>query len=91
MDFYGSLCLTDIPKRHIKEVNGKKYLNIKVCETKEVSQYGDTHFVAVSVKKEDRKDGENTFIGHLKPFQRKVTVADIEAAPVAETTDDLPF
>ncbi|MGN0318274.1 MAG: hypothetical protein ACI4E1_10135 [Lachnospira sp.] len=91
MDFYGSLCLSDIPKRHIKEVNGKKYLNIKVCETKEVGQYGDTHFVAVSVKKEDRQDGENTFIGHMKPFQRKVTVADIEAAPVAETTDDLPF
>lgn len=91
MDFRGSLCLSDIEARHIKEINGKKYLSFKACQLKEVSQYGDTHFIAINVKKEDRVEGENLFIGHMQPFQKRVTIADIEAAPIAEKTDDLPF
>lgn len=91
MDFRGSLCLSDIEARHIKEINGKKYLSFNACQLKEVSKYGDTHFIAINVKKEDRVEGENLFIGHMQPFQKRVTISDIEAAPVAEKTDDLPF
>ena len=34
---------------------------------KQVGQYGDTHFIVASCKKENRIDGEKLFIGNLKP------------------------
>ncbi len=92
-NYYGSICLSDIPKRLIKDINGKKYLNIDVVEMQE-SKYGDSHFIAASCKKEDRVEGENRFIGHLKPSQPKQPTPDeIAAAPVAEINgiDSLPF
>ncbi len=93
MDFYGSLCLTDIPKRLIKEgKDGKKYLNINIVERKEVGKYGETHFIAASCKKEEQIDGENRFIGACQPFVKAPhTPSDVDAMPVAEKTDDLPF
>ena len=94
MDFYGSICLSDVPRRLIKEgKDGKKYLNINIVERKEPSQYGETHFITASCKKEDQVEGENRFIGGCQPFVKKepVTPADVDAMPVAEKTDDLPF
>lgn len=94
MDFYGSLCLTDIPKRLIKEgKDGKKYLNINIVERKEVGKYGETHFIAASCKKEEQIEGENRFIGGCQPFAPKAspTPEDIAEMPAAEKTDDLPF
>ena len=67
-NFYGSICLSDIPKRLIEDgKNGKKYLRIEVREMKQVGQYGDTHCIIASCKKENRIDGEKLFIGNLKP------------------------
>lgn len=67
-NFYGSICLSDIPKRLIEDgKNGKKYLRIEAIEMKQVGQYGDTHFIVASCKKENRIDGEKLFIGNLKP------------------------
>ena len=67
-NFYGSICLSDIPKRLIEDgKNGKKYLRIEVREMKQAGQYGDTHFIVASCKKENRIDGEKLFIGNLKP------------------------
>lgn len=94
MDFFGSLCLSDIPARLIKQgENGKKYLNINIVERKEVGQYGETHFIAASCKKEDQVEGENRFIGGCQPFVKKepITPEAVEAMPPAETTDDLSF
>ena len=45
----------------------KKYLRIEVREMKQAGQYGDTHFIVASCKKENRIDGEKLFIGNLNP------------------------
>ena len=95
MNYYGSLCLSDIPARLIKEgKDGKKYLNIHIIERKEPSQYGETHFITASCKKEDEVEGENRFIGGVQPFVPKAaapTPEEIENMPAAENKDDLPF
>ena len=93
-NYYGSLCLTDIPKRLIKEgKDGKKYLNIHIIERKEPSQFGETHFITASCKKEEEVEGENRFIGGCQPFVKASSPSpeDIDAMPAAEKTDDLPF
>lgn len=47
MNYYGSICLSDIPKEVIKEgKNGKKYLNITVWERKLASEWGHTHTIS---------------------------------------------
>lgn len=67
-NFDGSFCLSDIPKRLIRVGNnGKKYLDFKAIEMKQVGQYGDTHCIVARCKKENRIDGEKLFIGNLKP------------------------
>lgn len=100
--FYGSLCLSDIPKELITVgKNGKKYLNIEVGERRQTSQYGATHYVKASVKAEQKREGVNYFIGDLKPSKYN---NDPEPQPVAEEytapqpaesqegdPDDLPF
>lgn len=95
MDLYGSICLSDIPKRLIKKAdNGKMYLNINVIERKEAGRFGDTHFIVASCKKEDQQEGENRFIGDCRTFApKRVTAEDIAAAPPAspQEIDDLPF
>lgn len=96
MDFYGSLELTSIPKRLIKEVNGKLYLNIRVIERKQLGKFGDSHFIVASCKKEDEVEGENLFIGNLKPFSQPsspVTPEVVASAPQAQAglIDELPF
>lgn len=66
--FYGSLCLSDIPKELITVgKNGKKYLNIEIGERRQPSQYGATHYVKCSVKSEQKREGVNYYIGELKP------------------------
>ena len=104
---YGSICLSDIPRELITtSKNGKKYLNIEVNELRQPSQYGATHAVKMSVKKGDRKDGVNYYIGNLKPskFGNDDTTTPVAATQpdavratpaVADDTpindDDLPF
>ena len=40
MNYYGSICLTDIPKEVIKTgKNGKKYLNISIWEREKPSEW----------------------------------------------------
>lgn len=94
----GSICLSNIPKDLIKEIeckNGvkRKYLNLAVIELKEVSQYGHTHFISCAPRKEERKDGVNYIIGDMKryePTPSTPTQEQIDAAPPSNT-DDLPF
>ena len=42
-----SLCVSDIPKEHIFEYNGKKYLKVKVCKKRQADNYGKTHYVEI--------------------------------------------
>lgn len=96
-DYFGSLCLSDIPRRLIKVgKDGKKYLNINIVERKQPSQFGETHFIVASCKKEDQVEGENRFIGGCKPFGERTTTptpAEIEAMPPVDKDDEggLPF
>lgn len=82
----GSICLTDIPKELIvqSEKNGKKYLNIMVCERQEVSQFGNTHYIRLAAKKDDK----TVYIGDLKPYELQGQPAP---QPEEAQDDDLPF
>lgn len=67
VNLFGSIRLSDIPKELITTAkNGKKYLNIEVKQMRQPSQYGHTHTVKASVKRDERKDGVNYYIGNLK-------------------------
>lgn len=102
--FYGSICLTDIPRELISTgKNGKKYLYIEIGERRQPSQFGATHYVKASVKQEQKRDGVNYYIGDLKPSrfdnggqptQQTVTAAPAGQAQAFNTPDengDLPF
>lgn len=101
-NLYGSICLSDILGELITESkNGKKYLNIEVTALRQPSQYGATHAVKMSIKKADRKEGVNYYIGNLKPskFGNEDATAIQVAPPVsapqyeapATNNNDLPF
>lgn len=71
--------MSDIPKELVTTAqNGKKYLNIEVNELRQPSQYGATHSVKISVKKADRKEGVNYYIGNLKPSKYGNEVAQVQ-------------
>lgn len=100
--YYGSICLSDIPKELITTgKNGKKYLNIEVGERRQPSQYGATHYVKASVKAEQRQEGVNYYIGELKPSrfdngQQVAQSADVPMPPpqmfdAPNNDGDLPF
>ena len=42
-----SVCLTDLPKEHVFEFDGKKYIKLNVVKKKEVDQYGKSHYIEV--------------------------------------------
>ena len=95
----GSICLSAVPKELFKKVKCKDgqervYLNIKVVKRKEVSQFGDTHFISCAPKKEEQKEGTNYIIGDLKEYAPQNATPpspeDIAAAP-SVNDDSLPF
>ncbi len=58
-----SLCLTDLPKEHVFEYSGKKYIKLNIQKKKQADEYGKTHFIAVDTwkpepKKEEKKSQE---------------------------------
>lgn len=98
---YGSLCLSNIPKRLFKKVmckDGKErvFLNIKVVKRKE-PKFGYTHFFSCEPKEEkDRVEGEMYICGDLTEYSPQnvmPTAEEIAAAPSIPTNDDsdLPF
>lgn len=46
-----SICLSDLPKEHITEYNGKKYIKLVLNKKREVDKYGKTHSVEVNTWK----------------------------------------
>lgn len=95
----GSICLSDIPREQMKKIMCKDgveriYVNVAVIERKEKSQFGHTHFISCSPKKEERKEGTNYIFGEFKeyvPQNTSPTPEDISEAPAIEPSDELPF
>jgi hypothetical protein len=51
-----SLCLSDVPKEHMFEYNGKKYVKLNVSAKKDgADEYGKTHYVSVDTFKPETK------------------------------------
>ena len=50
-----SVCLSDLPKEHINEYKGKKYINLEITEMKRPDDYGKTHTVTVDTWKPEPK------------------------------------
>ena len=94
---FGSICLSDIPKSQIKKIvtkNGEKlFLNVTIVPRKEPSQFGSTHFIRCSLKKEEQQDGVNYIFGDLTEYspQPQITPETIEQAPAISEEDELPF
>ena len=94
---YGSICLSDIPKRLFKKVQVKDgsekiFLNVKVVRRKEVGKYGHTHFVSCEPRQDERVEGENYMCGEMKEYAPKSTITpeSIDSAPAVDETE-LPF
>ena len=99
---FGSICLSDIPRSQMKKVmckDGKEriFLNIFVGEKREPVTFDGrtyTHYVSCAPKKEERKEGEQYYIGELQTYQPQPSVPtaeQIESAPSVEPYDPLPF
>lgn len=72
MDFKGSICLSDITEDMVNVAkNGKKYLNVIIGERREVSKYGNTHYIKALVPTETYDMSKNYFIGDAKPREQK--------------------
>jgi len=73
-----SLCLSDIPKEHMFEFNGKKYIKVNINIKDEVDQYGKDVSITVDTWKPEAE----------KTAAPKTTEAK---AVVTEQEGDLPF
>ncbi len=55
-----NLCLSDIPKEHMSDYKGKKYIKLKVSKRKEPDKMGNSHYIEVDTwkptPKEERKE-----------------------------------
>ena len=100
--YFGSICLSDIPRSQMKKVmckDGKEriFLNIFVGEKRKPVTFDGrtyTHYVSCAPKKEERKEGEQYYIGELQTFSQQPsspTPEQIDSAPSVGVNDDLPF
>jgi hypothetical protein len=54
-----SVCLTDLPKEHIFEYNGKKYIKLNINDKQETDQYGKDVSVSVDTWKPEEVNKQN--------------------------------
>ena len=92
---------TDV-NREIYVGNKGIYLNLTAIETKEVSKFGDSHFIKGSVDKEafesmskEERDSQ-PILGNMRAIERKVQEMQAASIPdsavsVADDEEDLPF
>lgn len=91
-NFVGSICLSDIPKEFIKTgKNGKKYLDIFIGERQAPSQYGDTHFIKVSIPRDQKQVGVDYFIGGARELVPRAVDDLPEATNTTPAFEPLPF
>jgi hypothetical protein len=92
--------------RTFQAKSGAVYADLCVVERKEVGEYGDTHFIAEDVSKEEREDGvKGAIVGNGKELEKRQQSRGREAQPqwresakreTMETVftadeDDIPF
>ena len=53
--FKVTVCLSDLPKEHVFEYNGKKYVKLDISKKKETDQYGKNVKVQVDTWKPETK------------------------------------
>ena len=54
-----SVCLSDLPKEHMFEYNGKRYIKLNVSAKRDgADEYGKTHYVTVDTFKPEQKKEE---------------------------------
>jgi hypothetical protein len=53
--FKVTVCLSDLPKEHLFEYNGKKYVKLDISKKKETDQYGKNVKVQVDTWKPEAK------------------------------------
>ena len=56
--FKVTICLSDLPKEHLFEYNGKKYVKLDISKKKETDQYGKNVKVQVDTWKPEVKTVE---------------------------------
>jgi hypothetical protein len=56
-----SVCLNDIPKEHINDYNGKKYVSLLINDRKEADKFGKDLSVVVDTYKPEKKNDNNSF------------------------------
>ena len=72
--------LSDLPKEHIFEYNGKKYIKLNVSDKQEPDNYGKDVSVSINTWKPDSEKGNNTPINNQE-----------EEPQPEEVNGDLPF
>lgn len=60
---------------------------LQVNERRNPSKNGYTHYIKVSVKKDERQEGVNYFVGNLKSYEYETP----QEVAVIEEEDGLPF
>lgn len=73
----GSICLSDIPREQMKKIKCKDgveriYVNVAVIERKEKSQFGHTHFITCSPKREERIEGKSYILETSKSLYPRI-------------------
>ena len=95
-----SIDLTKIPKDKIYEGKKGKYLPITITINDEVDQFGNQGPVIVQQTKEERDaKTEKVYLGNVKVVWTNGDNVDaaprtdqpVQAAPVSQPVDDLPF
>jgi len=96
---YGSICLSAVPKELFKKVMCKDgqeriFLNVKVVQRKEKSQFGHTHFISCEPKDQaERVEGQSYICGDLTEYEPQGNAPSPEEVAAAPAADDnsLPF
>ncbi|MGL5980566.1 MAG: hypothetical protein ACRCZY_06775 [Phocaeicola sp.] len=75
------------------------FISLSVCERREISQYGKTHYAKQSVGKDFRENNKeiaerkkSVYLGDFKPFEFEAEAQPEVSSPEVEVeSDDLPF
>ena len=101
-----SVDLSKVDKKFIRTgKNGHSYLNLVVSKRKEVSEYGESHSVAISKSEAERQlDNSTVYVGGGKGYFEDTVgdnaldnltggnfADDGESTPSGEDDNDLPF
>jgi len=85
-----SVCLSDLPKEHIFEYNGKKYIKLKVRKMRE-EKNGKTHYIEVDTWRPERgTERREQQESSGSNYQQRDTTP-VQSSQQPDETDDLPF